>query len=136
MEYTTVIVPDCKTLRSTTLARLEAFRQAGGRVIFVGSVPTHVDAVASDRVQTLAEACEVIPFSRHAVLQALEPERVVEVRGRAASLPSTSCTSFGKTTAVNGCFYATSTASATESMSPSGMWSKSKGNGAPKSGIQ
>jgi hypothetical protein len=86
MEYTTVIVPDCKTLRSTTLARLEAFRQAGGRVIFVGSVPTHVDAVASDRVQTLAEACEVIPFSRHAVLQALEPERVVEVRGKSGKL--------------------------------------------------
>jgi hypothetical protein len=80
MEYTTVIVPDCKTLRSSTLARLEQFRQAGGQVIFLGGVPTHVDAAASDKAQVLAVKCEVVPFNRWALLQALEPERTVEVR--------------------------------------------------------
>lgn len=80
MEYTTIIVPDCKTLRATTLTRLEQFRKAGGRVIFLGSVPTHVDALASDQVRTFAKKCEVIPFNRVSLLKALEPERMVEVR--------------------------------------------------------
>ena len=40
MTYDAVIVPGCETLRSTTLERLEAFRQAGGRLIFLAEAPT------------------------------------------------------------------------------------------------
>ncbi|MDI9419055.1 MAG: hypothetical protein GX228_05940 [Firmicutes bacterium] len=86
MEYMTIIVPDCKTLRSTTLARLEQFRKAGGRIVFLGSVPTHVDAAVSGQVQALAKQCEVIPFTRVSLLEALEPERVVEVRAKNGKL--------------------------------------------------
>lgn len=86
MQYSTVIVPDCRTIRSTTLARLEAFRRAGGRVIFMGSVPELVDALPSQRAHELAAACETIPFDRYALLSALDSERKVEVRVRNGKL--------------------------------------------------
>ena len=38
MNYDVVIIPNCETLRSTTVDRLEAFRKAGGKVIFAGEV--------------------------------------------------------------------------------------------------
>lgn len=80
MAYTTILVPDCLTLRKTTVERLEAFRKAGGRVIFVGDIPAYVDAEPSDRIKMLAQHCEQIPFTRAAVLNALEHERDLEVR--------------------------------------------------------
>lgn len=80
MNYNTVLVPDCHTMRSTTLERLQRFKASGGRIIFMGAVPTHVDAVPSDKVLGLAKECTIIPFERASLLQILEPERVVEVR--------------------------------------------------------
>ena len=80
MSYDTIIVPDCRTLRKTTVERLEAFRAAGGRVIFAGNVPEYMDAVPTDRIKALAGRCEQIPFNRAAVLSALEKERSIEVR--------------------------------------------------------
>ena len=35
MAYDAVVVPACETLRSTTLERLEAFRAAGGKLLFI-----------------------------------------------------------------------------------------------------
>ncbi len=86
MNYNTIVVPNCRTMRKTTFERLEQFREAGGRLIFMGSVPTHVDALPSDKVKCLARQCQVIPFKRVALLQALEPERMVEVRLRRGEL--------------------------------------------------
>lgn len=40
MAYDAIVVPACETLRSTTLARLKAFRQAGGRLIFLATRPS------------------------------------------------------------------------------------------------
>lgn len=80
MAYDTILVPGCETIRATTLERLEAFRAAGGRLIFVGRVPHLVDAQLSDRAQRLAAGCECVAMERHALLKALEPERFIEVR--------------------------------------------------------
>ena len=80
MTYQTVLVPDCKTIRSTTLDRLEAFVRAGGRVIFAGNVPEFVDAQPSDRVKKLAESCIRVQFNRTEILDALEDDRLVEIR--------------------------------------------------------
>jgi hypothetical protein len=44
MTYKVVIVPPSLTLRSTTVALLKRFQAAGGKVIFVGTKPTHIDA--------------------------------------------------------------------------------------------
>jgi hypothetical protein len=47
MDYDVVIVPNCETLRSSTVERLEAFRKAGGKLIFAGEVASLVDATES-----------------------------------------------------------------------------------------
>ena len=80
MEYDVIIVPQLETIRSTTLERLEAFKKAGGRLIFLGTVPTYVDALVSDRAKELAEISENIPFNKSNLLSALESEREVEIR--------------------------------------------------------
>lgn len=49
MTYTTLIVPDCLTLRSSTMDRLEQFAEQGGQLIFAGRCPAYVDALPSDR---------------------------------------------------------------------------------------
>ncbi len=80
MKYQTILVPDCITIRSTTLDRLEALANAGGRVIFAGMVPKLVDAIPSDRAAKLAERCTCVQFNRTEILEALREDRVVEIR--------------------------------------------------------
>ena len=69
MAYDVVLVPDCETLRSSTVERLEAFAEQGGKLIFAGRIPTLVDAMPSDRVQKLAEKCVCIGFTKGAILE-------------------------------------------------------------------
>lgn len=80
MSYEVIIVPGCETLRSTTVERLEAFRKAGGRIIFAGEVAWLVDGVKSDRVQRLAADCTVVPFSMVRIIEALEEYRDIDIR--------------------------------------------------------
>ncbi|MBQ8371598.1 MAG: hypothetical protein IJX38_01480 [Clostridia bacterium] len=80
MKYDVVIVPACETLRRTTLDRLAAFQRAGGKLIFMGATPTLVDAVPSSEAADLYAASSSIPFSRTALLGALEEVREVELR--------------------------------------------------------
>jgi len=80
MAYDAVVVPGCQTLRSTTVERLEAFKAAGGQLIFMGPVAALVDAKPSDRVQLLAANCQQIPFDQESLLNALADLRQVDVR--------------------------------------------------------
>ena len=82
MAYDVVIVPGCETLRSTTLERLEAFHAAGGRLVFMGDAPTLADALPSSRGAELYAAAQHIPFTQEAVMNAVAPVRMVEIRGR------------------------------------------------------
>ncbi len=79
MAYDVVLVPHLRTIRSSTLERLEALVAAGGRVCFVGRIPDHVDAQPSDRAQALASRCQRLDRSRAALLAALEPYRELRV---------------------------------------------------------
>ena len=79
MSYDVIIVPECQTLRSTTLDRLEAFSQSGGKLIFLGHAPTCENALASNRGQRLWEQATHIAFSQYSVLRALEAYRLVAV---------------------------------------------------------
>lgn len=79
MAYDVVLVPGLRTIRGSTLGALEAFAEAGGRVIFAGEVPELVDAEPSDRPRALAQRCERIGFSRPEVLAALEAVREVGI---------------------------------------------------------
>ncbi|MBE6551946.1 MAG: hypothetical protein E7665_07410 [Ruminococcaceae bacterium] len=80
MEYDAVIVPECETLRSTTLERLEDFRNDGGKLIFMGGAPKYENAVPSVRGRKLYEISENIPFTKGALTSCLENNRVVEIR--------------------------------------------------------
>ena len=80
MSYKAVLVPDLKTIRSTTLRRLEAFADAGGKVIFAGNIPQFVDAVKSDRAVKLADRCSNVQFNRAEILNELKCVRNVEIR--------------------------------------------------------
>ncbi len=80
MKYDTVIVPALHTLRRTTLERLNDFARAGGKVIFLGECPKHVDAVESDDVRELYESSTVLPLERLALINALEGDRKLEIR--------------------------------------------------------
>lgn len=80
MAYDVVLVPDCQTLRATTVDRLESFVVAGGRLVFVGRIPELVDAKPSGRVKELAQHAECISFSKGAILAALDGVRFVDIR--------------------------------------------------------
>ena len=77
MAYDAVVVPACETLRSSTVERLEAFRRAGGRLIFMGGAPRWMDATESDLPRALYERSEQISFSSAELIDALEPVREV-----------------------------------------------------------
>ncbi len=79
MQYKTVVVPDCITLRKTTLERLEKFAERGGKLIFVGRIPSFADAVPTPRPQILAEKSIVVPTEKAALLSVLEGSRSVAV---------------------------------------------------------
>ena len=80
MEYDAIVVPACETLRKTTVDRLEAFRRAGGKLIFMGDAPKYMDAAVSDVPAKLYNNSKVIAFSRQAIMETLEDEREIEIR--------------------------------------------------------
>ncbi len=80
MSYDVVIVPECETLRTSTLERLEAFAAAGGKLIFMGSAPKYENAVPSARGAELFSKATNISFSRGALLSALEDYRTLDIR--------------------------------------------------------
>ncbi len=80
MKYDVIVVPGCETLRSSTLDRLEKFREDGGRVIFLGEAPTLEDAQPSDRGERLFKNSEHIPYQRASLLTALDRLRTVCIR--------------------------------------------------------
>ena len=82
MAYDVIIVPECETLRSTTLERLQAFAANGGKLIFMGDAPKYIDADATKiaPVIELYNKSDRVSFSRGALLSALAPYRTVDIR--------------------------------------------------------
>ncbi|MDR1000284.1 MAG: hypothetical protein LBL96_05735 [Clostridiales bacterium] len=78
MNYEIIIVPNCETLRKTTVDLLERFTRYGGYVIILGSKPKYVDAKP---VATLPlRHAAVIPYQKYALLNALESVRDIDIR--------------------------------------------------------
>ncbi|HAZ62609.1 MAG TPA: hypothetical protein DCZ72_03220 [Armatimonadetes bacterium] len=73
--YRQAFVPRVLTLRSTTLDLLDAFAQAGGRVVLGGLPPHFVDAAPSVHAKLSARAWQVVDWDRDAVRAALAPGR-------------------------------------------------------------
>ena len=80
MGYDAVIVPGCDTLRRTTLDALRAFRERGGRVIFLGSAPRYVDALPSTEAELFSRECERLPWNRVLLNESLLPLREIRIR--------------------------------------------------------
>lgn len=78
--YDVVIVPAMRTIRATTLERLERFHEAGGMVIFAGEIPSLVDAEPSAHARDLAARCLHIALTRGRLLEAVAPFPEVSVR--------------------------------------------------------
>lgn len=85
MAYTTVVIPNCETLRSSTLERLEAFADAGGHLVFLGDAPKYEDACPSDRGRALWARSAKAQMSKESVLAALEADRLVDIRTESGS---------------------------------------------------
>ena len=86
MAYDAIVVPQCETLRSTTLERLEEFQRKGGRLIFLGTPPKYENAVPSDRGARLYAQSQVVAFGKSALLSALEDFRALSLRNANGSL--------------------------------------------------
>lgn len=79
MAYKVVVVPECITLRKTTVERLEAFKKQGGKVVFIGGAPAYMDAELSDEPKKLFDASEKVPFDAEKIFAALEDYREVGI---------------------------------------------------------
>lgn len=79
MEYETIIVPNCITLRSTTLQQLKAFKKAGGKLVFAGETPTLLDARPSLEVRDFVKECECIQFNYNKIHSAISGSRDVDI---------------------------------------------------------
>jgi hypothetical protein len=80
MTYDAVLVPSLRTIRATTLKRLERFADAGGLVIFAGDVPDLVDAAPSPRAAALAHRCVTCAWGEREIIANLQPARELDVR--------------------------------------------------------
>ena len=86
MEYDMILVPGCETLRSTTLERLEDFVKAGGKLVFVGDVPTLEDARLSTRAKELSKLAVQVQFNKGTVLEAVKDARLLEIRNETGAM--------------------------------------------------
>ena len=79
MTYAAVVVPECVTLRNSTLDWLERFVAAGGQVVFAGACPPFADAERSTRAEALYAACPHADGDGAALCRLLEAQRLVDV---------------------------------------------------------
>ena len=69
--YHTVVVGAMETMRQSTLDTLQAFRDAGGTVVFAGESPNYIDALPSEAAAQLAALCESTAWDHRAVTAAV-----------------------------------------------------------------
>lgn len=79
MKYSVIVVPGCITLRENTYERIKAFQEAGGNLIFMGTIPEYIDGVKDSRVLELAEKGSQIEYSCESLLSSLEMYRNVDI---------------------------------------------------------
>ena len=76
MSYSTIVVPNCVTLRKNTIDRLTEFCQNGGNVIFTGKCPEFVDAKPSDLAKPLYEMAKTVSLDRYELTNAIDDRRL------------------------------------------------------------
>lgn len=86
MSYEAIIVPGCETLRSSTVKILDAFKNSGGKLVFIGSAPKYVDALLNSSASELYDKCEKIGFTRAELVACLDDNRTLTIRKADGSL--------------------------------------------------
>ena len=79
MRYDAVLIPDCITLRSTTLDALRLMKKSGIRVIFAGGVPALVDAEKSELALRFAAECECVEYTHSEIASSLKKYKAYEL---------------------------------------------------------
>lgn len=79
IQYEVLLVPGLLTIRNSTLEILEAFVKEGGKVVFMGNIPSYVDALPNPAAKQLAEQCEQIGFDQWELSTSLHEVREVEL---------------------------------------------------------
>jgi hypothetical protein len=77
-EYEAVFLPNLRTIRSTTLARLQRFAEAGGKVFVGGESPSLVDAVKPPKAPSVNGSISV-PWTKYTILNALNFLRDIRI---------------------------------------------------------
>lgn len=77
--YQTILIPPMTTIRNTTLEFLIKCRRKGVRLIFIGEIPSLVEARKDGRVKRLAEECICISESFPTLLGLLDQDRDVKI---------------------------------------------------------
>ncbi|KAH6664686.1 hypothetical protein B0J14DRAFT_607502 [Halenospora varia] len=77
-EYDVVILPNLRTIRSTTLKALRAFTKAGGNVIIAGMAPDLVDAQVPKSTPSI-EGSRSILWGQQSIVNALEEYRDIKI---------------------------------------------------------
>jgi hypothetical protein len=80
-EYDAVIMPNMRTVRSTTLAFLAEFLMSGGKVIVPGTKPELIDGQEPSRSggEPMLENAMVMPWDRDAILMAVDEWRDLDI---------------------------------------------------------
>lgn len=79
MNYGTILVPGCKTIRRTTFNLLKEFAEKGGKLIFVGECPNYIDAIPTDEVKELYNKSVKVEFDKLAIIDALADDRTAKI---------------------------------------------------------
>ncbi len=80
MRYDAILVPDCITMRRSTLEILKEFKKCGGEVIFAGNCPKYIDAVLCDDARELYDSSTCVQFERTEILEAVQDYREIEIK--------------------------------------------------------
>ncbi|WWC89676.1 uncharacterized protein L201_004601 [Kwoniella dendrophila CBS 6074] len=76
--YEVIIVPNLRTIRTTTLERLQKFSKNGGKVIVAGITPTLVDGQVPKSTPEIPGSI-ILPWSKAQILEALYPHRDLDM---------------------------------------------------------
>jgi len=75
MNYDVIIVPNLETIRSSTLDRLARFARLGGCILFLGRIPTLVDAISDNTAIKSFISYKPIPYEQQSIIKSLEDFR-------------------------------------------------------------
>ncbi len=78
-EYRTVLVPDLLTIRKTTVRLLERFAEAGGDIVFTGSLPKYIEGEKAESQDEFDFRFTKIDCRKKDIINALEKNRDVRL---------------------------------------------------------